>query len=131
MGKGKQTRGVVNARALAENKSREFPYATPGENLYAMCTSMLGNNRLLAKCDDGQVRTCKIRGNMRRRVWISTGDVLLVAPREFEPDKADVMFRYSEAEVSILKRHGEPVAFDNPDDDPDLDAAVVFDIDDL
>lgn len=51
---------------------------------YAKVLKMLGNCRVEAYCYDGVKRLCHIRGNMRKKVWVVAGDIVLVAPREFE-----------------------------------------------
>jgi translation initiation factor 1A len=64
---------------------------------------MLGDGRLALQCFDDTARTGLIRGTMRRRVWISTGDIVLIGLREFEPAKADVIHKYTAEEVSLNK----------------------------
>lgn len=108
-------------RKLAQaERGREMPLREDGQ-LYANVTKMLGNNRVMAMCGDGQERQCKIRGSMRRREWVRVGDVVLVALRDFQDDKADVVFRYQDAEVHRLKRLGEEVAVETraPEDEED------------
>lgn len=70
---------------------------------------MLGDGRLALQCFDNKARTGLIRGTMRRRVWINTGDIVLVGLREFQPDKADVIHKYS-TEVCIppVPAHARP-----------------------
>lgn len=101
-------------------RSREVPVREEGQQ-YARVTKMLGNGRLMAACGDGVERLCKIRGSMRRREWVRVGDVVLVALRDFQDDKADVVFRYQDAEVHRLKRLGEEVAVETraPEDEED------------
>ena len=54
---------------------------------------MLGNGRLEAFCMDGVKRLCHIRGKMRKKVWVNTGDVVLVGLREYQDEKADVILK--------------------------------------
>lgn len=68
---------------------------------------MLGDGRLALHCFDNQARTGLIRGTMRRRVWINTGDIVLVGLREFQPDKADVIHKYTTDEARSLQAYGE------------------------
>lgn len=68
---------------------------------------MLGNGRLEAVCFDGQTRLGHIRGKMLKRVWINTGDILLVALRDFQDDKVDVIHKYALDQVRALKQAGE------------------------
>ena len=49
---------------------------------------------MLVKCTDGVTRLCRIRGTMKRRTWISEGDIVLVAPWDFDNQKADIVWRY-------------------------------------
>lgn len=109
----------------AEIKHRDFPVCTEGQ-LYARVTKMLGNGRLLATGVDGAERPCKIRGSMRKKVWIAVGDTVLLALRELGSDgKADVVFRYTDDEVRRLHRMGEEVIVKNAEA-VEEDDGVVF-----
>lgn len=68
---------------------------------------MLGNGRLEAYCMDGTKRLCHIRGKMRKKVWVNTGDVVLVGLREYQDEKADVILKYMADEARSLKAYGE------------------------
>lgn len=68
---------------------------------------MLGDGRLALQCYDDVARTGLIRGTMRRRVWINTGDIVLIGLREFQPDKADVIHKYTTEEARNLQAFGE------------------------
>lgn len=67
---------------------------------------MLGNDRLLVKLPDGKQMIARIRGKMRKRIWIRQGDVVLVSPWDFEPDKGDIFYRYTREQVRELKKLG-------------------------
>jgi translation initiation factor 1A len=68
---------------------------------------MLGNGRLEAYCIDGVKRLCHIRGKMRKKVWVNTGDIVLVGLREYQDEKADVILKYMADEARSLKQYGE------------------------
>ena len=68
---------------------------------------MLGNGRLEVQCFDGVKRLGHIRGKLRKKVWISTGDILLCGLREFQDGKCDIILRYTPEEARSLKAHGE------------------------
>ena len=85
---------------------RALQYKEEGEE-YARVKKMLGDGRLSAQCSDGQERVCHIRGRMRKRVWINVEDLVLVAIRDYQPDKADVLLKYTEEEDRSLQRYGE------------------------
>ncbi|MBS7656069.1 translation initiation factor eIF-1A [Candidatus Bathyarchaeota archaeon] len=93
-------------KVITEEPLKEM--VMPIENqLFGVVTQMLGYDRLLVKCADGHERTCRIRGKMKRRVWIKIGDVVLVAPWDFQSEtRGDVIWRYTESQVETLKRKG-------------------------
>ena len=68
---------------------------------------MLGNGHLEAYCFDEVRRVCHIRGKLRKKVWIGTGDIVLVGLRDYEKDKADVLLKYNADEARNLKSYGE------------------------
>jgi len=68
---------------------------------------MLGSGRLDAQCIDGVKRLCHIRGKMRKKVWVSTGDIILLGLRDFQDEKADVILKYLPEEARSLKAYGE------------------------
>lgn len=74
---------------------------------YARVLRMLGNGRLEAYCFDGVKRLCHIRGKMRKKVWVATGDIVLVGLREYQDAKADVILKYNPDEARNLKAYKE------------------------
>ena len=50
---------------------------------YAVVLKMLGNGRMEVDCQDGVKRMARIRGKLRKRVWIIIGDLVLVSLRDF------------------------------------------------
>jgi len=68
---------------------------------------LLGFDRVLVKCQDNHERLCRIRGKMKRRVWIKQGDIVLVSPWDFQSDKrGDVIWRYKRNQVELLRKKG-------------------------
>lgn len=130
--KGKR-KGARRAPTRGDRRDRELTYKDQDGQQYAVVTAMLGNGRLQAKCEDAVVRLGKIRGSMRRSEWISVGDVVLVALREFQDEKCDVLHRYIHDDVRRLRQVGELVALRLSDDatafvsDPEDDSIdIVF-----
>jgi translation initiation factor 1A len=74
---------------------------------YAQVTRMLGNGRVEAFCFDGTKRLAHIRGNMRNKVWVNLGDIVLLGLRDYQEDKADIILKYSADEARTLKSYGE------------------------
>jgi translation initiation factor 1A len=68
---------------------------------------LLGFDRVLVKCQDGHERLCRIRGKMKRRVWIRQGDIVLVSPWDFQSDKrGDIIWRYKRNQAEWLRKKG-------------------------
>ncbi len=80
----------------------------PSENdVLGVATKLLGFDRILVKCQDGHERLCRIRGKMKRKVWIRLGDIVLVSPWDFQTDtRGDIVVRYTKSQVEILRRRG-------------------------
>jgi translation initiation factor 1A len=74
-----------------------------GDEVLGVVESMLGANRLEVRCADGTVRTARIPGRMKKRVWINEDDVVLVDPWDWEEEKADVVWRYDNREAEELR----------------------------
>ncbi|GAX16111.1 translation initiation factor 1A [Fistulifera solaris] len=74
---------------------------------YAQVVKMLGNGRCECFCFDGVTRLGHIRGKMRKKVWITAGDIVLVAKRDFQDEKVDIIHKYSADEARNLKQYGE------------------------
>ena len=79
--------------------------------MYGYVEQLVGNNRLFAICCDGKKMLCHIRGKMVKRVWIKTGDIILLSLRDFQMNRADVLHRYTDDDVSKLKAMGEITNF--------------------
>merc|ERR1711959_288786 len=105
MGKGKGGKNRRRGKNEGEEK-RELIFKEDGQE-YAQVIRMLGNGRLDAQCIDGVKRLCHIRGKMRKKVWVSTGDIILVGLRDFQDEKADVILKYNADEARSLKAYGE------------------------
>jgi len=76
-------------------------------DILGVAIKLLGFDRVLVKCQDGKERLCRIRGKMKRRVWIREGDVVLVSPWDFQTDKrGDIFWRYTRAQAEMLRKKG-------------------------
>jgi translation initiation factor 1A len=74
-------------------------------DVLGVAIKLLGFDRVLVKCQDGHERLCRIRGKMKRRVWIREGDVVLVSPWDFQGDRrGDLIWRYTKAQAEQLRR---------------------------
>lgn len=76
-------------------------------DIFGIATKLLGYDRIMVKCQDGRERLCRIRGKMKRRVWIRVGDVVLVSPWDFQRDvRGDLIWRYTRGQAEMLRRKG-------------------------
>lgn len=76
-------------------------------DVLGIAIKLLGYDRILVKCQDGHERLCRIRGKMKRRVWIREGDIVLVSPWDFQSDKkGDLFWRYTKAQAELLRKRG-------------------------
>lgn len=87
---------------------QEIRVKTPrGKETLGVVEAMLGVNKLKVRCQDGKVRTVRIPGRLRKRVWIHEQDIILVEPWDIQTDtNGDVVWRYSPTEASWLRRKG-------------------------
>lgn len=106
MPKAKGGKKPKHARTREANEKNELVLREEGQE-YAQAGRMLGNGRLEATCFDGKTRLGHIRGKLLKRVWITTGDIILVALRDFQDDKVDVIHKYSTDQARRLKQMGE------------------------
>ena len=82
---------------------------------YAKVVKILGNCRLQCECFEKdktgefnkKTRIAIIRGNMRKRTWINTDDLVLISLRGFQDDKCDLIWKFNPDEVSELKQKKE------------------------
>ncbi|KAH8056757.1 hypothetical protein JL721_9875 [Aureococcus anophagefferens] len=99
-GKNRRRGKNENRRPSASSNSR------PGQE-YSQVVRMLGNGRCECYCFDGVTRLGHIRGKMRKKVWVSAGDIVLVGLREYQDDKVDIIHKYNADEARNLKQYGE------------------------
>lgn len=90
----------------------KFPNRRKGE-MFARVLDIYGQDRMEVFCEDGKRRIGRIRGKIKKRVWIREGDLVLVNPWDFETpvpgkkEKCEIFWRYPRHKVSWLKRRGK------------------------
>ncbi|MFX0102825.1 MAG: translation initiation factor eIF-1A [Candidatus Hodarchaeota archaeon] len=82
-----------------------IPSKADGEVL-AIVTQILGNDRMRLRCADGKERLGRIRGKIKKRMWVRLGDLVLISPWEFQDDRCDIIWRYRQTESAWLERKG-------------------------
>lgn len=104
--KGK-SRGAEETPVITRVK---FPSKKIGE-MFGRVVEIYGNERMGVFCEDGKHRVGRIRGKIKKRVWIRKGDLVIVSPWEWEtetadkPGKCEITWRYTNAEISWLERN--------------------------
>ena len=92
-------------KVLNEAHLKELVLPEQGE-LLGRVQKISGGNQVLVHCTDGEVRLCRIRGKMKRRMWIREGDIVLVSPWDFDRKRADIVWRYIKDHADWLENNG-------------------------
>jgi len=93
-------------KVISEEELKEMVYPSEGEVL-GRVVKRLGSDLMLVRCADGKTRIGRIRGKLKRRIWVRDNDVVLVAPWDFKKDeRGDIIWRYTVAQVDLLKSQG-------------------------
>jgi translation initiation factor 1A len=96
---------VGKRKVLSEANLKELVMPQQGEIL-GRAIKMTGGDQVIVKCVDGETRQSRIRGKLKRRMWIREGDIVLVAPWDFDNRKADIIWRYIKAHAEWLDQNG-------------------------
>jgi len=76
-------------------------------DVLGIAVRMLGFDRIMVKCQDGKERLCRVRGKLKRRVWVRVGDIVLVSPWDFQSDvRGDICWRYRKNQAAWLRNKG-------------------------
>lgn len=105
-----------------------MPFASDNQR-YACAVKMLGDCKLTARDCEGREFECKIRGSMRKRVYVNVGDWVLVADRGELGGNMDVIDKLAPQEVQYLRRIGEIREARAADEAEEDDVPVDFDAD--
>lgn len=93
-------RQVKNESALKEIRLPE-----EGE-LFGRVLKMLGGENVMIKCNDNVTRRGRIRGKLKRRVWIRDNDIVIIAPWDFnDSERGDIVWRFTLPQVEWLKEN--------------------------
>jgi len=97
---------VGKRKVVSEDDIGRVPLPS-GNDVLGVAVKLLGFDRIMVKCQDGHERLCRIRGKMKRRVWIRVGDIVLVSPWDFQSDtRGDIFGRYKKNQTSWLRNQG-------------------------
>ena len=104
---GKKTKKRKNA-GVETDPVKTIIYSDGEFQKYAIITKVEGGGRFRGFCEDGTTRLLILRGSMRKRKCYrpELNDYVLIALRNYQDDKADIIHKYSEAERPLLSATG-------------------------
>ncbi len=89
----------------SESQLKKIQLPEEGE-LLGRVIKLLGNSQVLVKCTDGVTRRGRIRGKLRRRIWIRDNDIVIIVPWDFkETERGDILWRFTLPQVDWLKQN--------------------------
>lgn len=101
--KGKKGKG---GRTQTTPTSFTRAYLPQEGQLFAIVVRLLGGNHIEVRCEDDKMRTARIPGKIRRRMWVRVGDLVIIEPWYGLQDdtKADLKYRYRKTEYRALSK---------------------------
>ncbi len=109
--KGKKKQPSPGSRKL------RFPDKRDNEQL-GRVVEILGNDHMRVQCEDGKTRLGRIRGKIKKRMWIRLGEIVIIQPWDWETAntaeedaggdlaKCDIIWRYQLTQTKQLFRRG-------------------------
>ena len=79
-------RQVKNESALKEIRLPE-----EGE-MFGRVIKMMGGENVMVKCGDDVARRGRIRGKLKRRVWIRDNDIVIIAPWDLVQKDEEIFY---------------------------------------
>lgn len=93
-------------KVLSESDLKEIQLPQEGE-LLGRVIKLLGSDQVLVKCTDGITRRGRIRGKLKRRIWIRDNDIVIIAPWDFkDTERGDIIWRFTLPQTDWLKDNG-------------------------
>jgi len=84
--------------------------------MYGRVLKLLGGCNATVFCNDNKQRLCHIRGNMRRKVWIDVGDIVLISLRELSDgedptfvERGDICAKYDQRVIYKLQHKDKTI----------------------
>lgn len=74
--------------------------------IFGVVDQALGGGHLRVFCQDGKMRMGRIRGKLKKRMWMREGDLVIIKPWEFQDEKGDVLYRYTHIQAQNMIRRG-------------------------
>lgn len=96
----------MNNKKKLKTQKKELEFKDDNQE-YAQVIKIEGHGRCRVQCSDGVTRLAVIRGAMRKKIWIKLNNYVLVALRDFQDSKCDIIGKYSDEDVRNLRAYGE------------------------
>ena len=132
MPKNKGKGGKKFRRGKHDNVSKREMIWKDFDQAYSIIEKMLGNGRVSLSYytrdeDNNLLRNSAlgiIRGSMRKKIWITPEDVVLISIRDFEEGKVDILHKYNSEESKSLIDMKEIPNIGVADDSKEIDLRV-------
>jgi translation initiation factor 1A len=108
----------VGGKNYKKSKHQDDPIVyerLPGQ-MYGRVLKLLGGCNAMVFCNDNKERLCHIRGNMRRKVWIEVGDIVLISLRDHSGtdhvesiDRGDICAKYDQRVIYRLQHKDKTI----------------------
>lgn len=124
-------KGKKNTKTKGANiEKKPLEYAGDMQE-YAKITKSLGDRKVNLLLTDNTEILGLIPGRFRKKVWMLSGDIVIIARREFQDTKVDILHKYNNEEVRLLHKKGEIPDFfvDNHSTECDENEDWAFDDD--
>ncbi len=87
-------------------KKVKLPYEPKGE-LMGIVKEISGGSRLVALCEDGNIRMVRIGGRFKKKMWVRVNDYIIVKKWAVQSDKkSDLVYRYTKTQSEYMRRKG-------------------------
>ena len=87
-------------------KKVKLPYGPKGE-LMGVVKEISGGSRLVALCEDGNIRMVRIGGRFKKKMWVRVNDYIIVKKWAVQSDKkSDLVYRYTKTQLEYIRRKG-------------------------
>jgi len=96
---------VGKRQVKSESELKEIRLPEEGE-LFGRVLKLLGGENVVVKCSDGFTRRGRIRGKLKRRIWIRDNDIVIITPWDFkETERGDIVWRFTLPQMDWLKQN--------------------------
>jgi translation initiation factor 1A len=104
-------KGGKNYKKSKHADDEPILYERQEDQMYGRVLKLLGGCNALVYCNDNRERLCHIRGSMRKKVWISTGDIVLISVRSTDAsgDKGDICAKYDSSVFHRLQQKDKTI----------------------